>query len=211
MFQPRRPGRLVLSLAFALALGLAAAGVSSAHVIKASGPLRVEFGWGNEPPLSGAENFVEVGVSDASGSPVAVPAGALTVEVGYGTAATTLPLAPDELPGGLRAELTPTRPGTYSFRVAGTVEGHALDVEATCGEATFGCVEGASATEFPVQDPSIGELAQRLDRESGRAQEAANTADSARTLARAALAIAALALLVALAIAARARRRTARI
>ncbi|HET6998250.1 MAG TPA: hypothetical protein VFI03_06635 [Solirubrobacterales bacterium] len=180
----------------ALLLGMLAIGTTSAlgHVTERSGPFEVELGWGEEPPQVGHENFVEVLVSDARGAPVSVPPGALSVEVVYGSAALTLPLVPTAAKGSLEAKLTPTRPGTYTFHVSGTVRGQSLDASATCSEATFECVEATAGTEFPVEDPSAGELGQRLISESARLAEANDSADSARTLAIVALALAAVAL-----------------
>jgi hypothetical protein len=189
-----------------LASGLIAP-VVSAHVEKESGRFRVELGWGVEPPLVGGDNFVQVEVADSAGRPVAVPPGALAVEVTYGASAVTLPLAPAEAPGELRAELVPTRPGTYAFHVSGTVGGHSLDVAAGCSDATFECVEEASGAEFPVKDPSSGELAQRLLRESERVRQAADDADSARSIAVVALALAAAALATAVGVGLRGRRK----
>lgn len=177
--------------------------LAPAHVTEESGSFEVELGWGEEPPRVGVENFVEVGVSDARGAPVVVPVAALSVEVVYGDTAVTLPLVPTSVPGTLEARLTPTRPGTYSFNVTGSVRGQPLDVSATCSRSTFECVDTAAGTEFPVDDPSAGELAQRLSREADRVEEAGDQADSARTLAIVALALAA----VALAISIRAARR----
>jgi hypothetical protein len=180
---------------------------ASAHVEKQSGPFRVELGWGVEPPLTGLDNFVQVEVADAAGAPVAVPAGALSAEVAYGASAVTLPLVPAEEPGELRAELVPTRPGTYAFHVSGTVRGRGVAVGATCSEATFECVEDASGAEFPVKDPSSGELAQRLLRESERVRQASDDADGARSLAVVALAIAAAAIAIAVGVGLRGRKR----
>jgi hypothetical protein len=179
-----------------------AADPARAHVTERAGSFEVELGWGVEPPRLGAENFVEVNVADA-GRPVAVPAGALSVEVVYGDAAVTLPLATTGVPGSLEARLTPTRPGSYGFHVSGSVRGKPLDAGATCSESTFECVEAAGGVQFPVADPSAGELAQRLSSEAGRAEDAGTQADQAQTLAIVALALAA----VALAFAVRASRR----
>jgi len=165
-----------------------------AHVTKESGPFEVELGWGEEPPRSGGQNFVEVAVSGADGAPVAVPAGALSVEVVYDDAAVTLPLVPTAAAGTLEAQLTPTRPGTYSFDVSGSIEGKSLDVRATCSESTFECVETSAGPEFPVKDPSAGELALKLSSEAKRVEDARDQADGARTLAIVALALAAVAL-----------------
>lgn len=184
---------LAVALLASLAGGVAQA---SAHVVKESGPFEVELGWGVEPPQASAENFVEVTVSAVHGGAVTVPAGALSVEVVYDGKAVTLPLVPTEQPGVLEAGLTPTRPGTYAFNVSGSVRGRPLDVSAACSESSFECVDAAADTEFPVKDPSAGELAQRLSSEADRLERANDRADDARTLAIVALALAALALAI---------------
>jgi hypothetical protein len=155
-------------------------------------------------------NAVEVTVSDAAGAPVAVPAGALSVEVGYGSSTKTLPLVPDGEPGELRAPIVPTRPGTYAFHVSGAVRGRPLDVGAACSEATFECVEESAAIEFPAQDPSTGELADRLSRESDRVGQAQESADSAKRTATIALALAVVVILGAAAMAVARRRGSSR-
>jgi hypothetical protein len=199
--------RIVIALAMLLLVSVLVSSMASAHVEKESGPFRVEFGWGVEPPLVGSDNFVQVDVVDAGGAAVPVPSGALSVEVTYGASAVTLPLVPAEEPGELRAELVPTRPGAYAFRVSGTVRGRALEVGAACSESTFECVEEASGAEFPVKDPSSGELAQRLLRESERVRQAGEDADSAHSLAVLALAFAAAALATAVGVGLRGRRK----
>jgi hypothetical protein len=186
---------------------LALAPPASAHVARTSGQYRVTMGWGEEPALSGAQNFVDVEVSGAQGVPVRVPAGALTVQVTTGGAAKTLALEPGDFPGAYRAVLVPTRPGTYAFRVTGRVRGTPLDVAASCSERTFDCVRDASGFQFPGREPTAGEAAARADREIARAERRADErVDRARSLAIGALAVALLALAAAVATAVRARR-----
>ena len=197
MKQGPRIAGIALAAALAALLTFAAA-PARAHVTERAGSFEVELGWGLEPPRLGAENFVEVNVADDKGEPVAVPADALTVEVVYGDAAVTLPLATTGVPGSLEARLTPTRPGTYSFHLSGSVRGKPLGASATCSESTFECVEVAGGAQFPVADPSAGELAQRLSSEADRVQDAGERADHAQTLAIVALALAAVALAVAM-------------
>jgi hypothetical protein len=190
-------------------LALLLAPPASAHVETVSGPVRVGMGWGNEPALSGSENFVDVELAGADGRPVRVPAGALTVEVAFGTSVRTLPLVPGEVPGAYRAPIVPTRPGTYAFHLTGTVRGRPVDVRATCSERTFDCVEDAAALQFPTREPSAGELAERADREIARAKrDAQDTADDARAFALVALVVALLALGAAVVVVVRSRRRT---
>src|SRR4051812_23086264 len=126
-----RLGRRSTCAAAALFLSLVAA--AGAHVSESSGPYRLTLGWGNEPAISGSENHVSVAVADRSGAPVAVPAGALDVDVSFGGEATTLPLLPSERRGELRAVIVPTRPGTYGFHVSGRLGGKAIEARATCG------------------------------------------------------------------------------
>jgi hypothetical protein len=202
-----RQGKLNVAICVTSLVALFVASTAAAHVEKESGPFRVELGWGVEPPLAGLDNFVQVELADSAGAPVAVPAGALSVEVTYGASAVTLPLVPAEAPGELRAELVPTRPGTYAFHVSGSVGGQTVAVSATCSASTFECVEDSSGAEFPVSDPSSGELAQRLVRESERVEQAGDDADSARSLAVVALALAAAALATAVGIGLRGRRK----
>jgi hypothetical protein len=188
-----------------LAMAVAPAAPAPAHVTKASGPFRVSMEWGNEPPITGSANFVQVEISDAAGAPVAAGPSALDVQVSFGGARVSLPLLPSGQPGELRAPLVPTRPGSYAFHIAGTLRGRGIDLASTCSSSTFECVVPVSDLEFPVKDPSIGEVAQRVSQESPRAERAADTADSARRVALGAIALAAIA--VALALGLRTRRK----
>ncbi len=194
MLKAGRGGRVIVPITLLI---LVLAPGASGHVIKASGPFLVEMGWESEPPLANLDNSVNVNVSDSSGAPVEVPAGALSVEVAYGDAVVTLPLIPDQQPGRLHAQIVPARPGTYSFHVTGSVDGRTLDASATCSEATFQCVGESSDVEFPVKDPTTGEIVQRLAREGQRVEEASDEASNAKGIAIAALAVATLALGVA--------------
>jgi hypothetical protein len=198
-------GRTGRSAALILAGSLLAfAAPATAHVEKSSGPYALTLGWGNEPALTGAENSVEVEVARA-GAPVAVKAGALEAEVSFGPATKTLPLLPTGSPGEVGAVLVPTRPGTYAFHVTGKLNGSTIDVQATCSGGTFDCVTDASEAQFPARDPSPGEVAQRLERTLPRADAARDRADSAHTLALAALVVAGLALLIVVVLAVRNR------
>jgi hypothetical protein len=191
--------KTIAALAAAVLVVLATAAPASAHVTQRVGPFQVEMGWGEEPPRVGVENWVEVTVAEAGGAAVEVPAGALSVEVTFGDAAITLPLDPGPTPGTVEAPLTPTRPGAYGFDVSGSLEGRPVEAGATCSDSTFECVESSAATEFPVSDPSAGELAQRLRSEAARLDEAEDDALGARRLAVGALVLAAAALAVAVA------------
>lgn len=204
MRHPVRHRRLVVLTLTGLLLTLVPS--ASAHLTKVSGPFRVSLGWGNEPPYAGLDNFIEVDLADAAGAPVGA-AGALEVEVSIGGSRTTLPLLPTEEPGAFRAVLVPTRPGAYSFHITGAVNGRPIDAGSTCSEQTFECVAPVSEVEFPIKDPSVSEVAQRLSRELPRAEQRGDTADQAKRIAFVAVGLAAISLAVALLLGMRSRRK----
>jgi hypothetical protein len=140
-------------------------------------------------------NTVDVRVSGSDGTPVANLADALTVEVSFGDARVVLPLLPSGEPGELGAAIVPTRPGTYTFHLTGSVEGRAIDTSSTCSDETFDCVLDAAEIQFPVQDPPTGRLAEGLARSLPRTEQAKDAATDARRLALVGIALGALALL----------------
>ena len=183
--------RLSCPLAIAIAAILCGSMATlAAHEKKVSGALDLVIGWGEEPAFTGSRNSVVVTVSDRAGA-LKDPAAALSVEIIFGSERITLPLEPVfNHPNEFRAWLVPTRAGTYTFHVTGKIRGQAIDVTSTCAENTFHCVEEAAEIQFPVKDPSAGQLADRIDRSLPRAELATATAASARLIAIAALGIA---------------------
>jgi hypothetical protein len=174
----------------------------SAHDAHVVGAYRVEIGWNDEPAFAGVRNAVVVELTDAAGrTPVTdLGGGSLSAEVTFGDQRIVLPL--DRSPehrNQFQAIIVPTRAGTYSFHITGRIGQQAIDLRSTCSERTFDCVISPSDAQFPVKDPSGGELAERIARSSPRADQALARADRAVTLAFLALASAALALLVAVA------------
>jgi hypothetical protein len=166
-------------------------------------------GWYDEPVYTGGKNGPEVFISDfQSGKPITenVPV-EVEVEVifeGESTAVTMEPAFDD--PSHFEGDLAPTRPGEYTFHVTGSVGDLEVDEEFTSGPDTFGTPVDLKEIQFPVQDPSTADLAERLDREIPRVQEeaaaAAETAtddvDAARTVAFIALGLGVIAVLLAL-------------
>jgi hypothetical protein len=78
-------------------------------------------------------------------------------------------------PGQYRATLIPTRPGTYTFEFTGTLGRRRFSESFTSGEDTFDDVRNPSEVEFPAQDPTRGELAERLDRLTQRVETVLGT------------------------------------
>lgn len=187
---------LARSLTVVLAAGAALAVATtpaSAHETRADGPVRFVVGWGDEPTYTGFKNSVQVIVTEASGAPVTDLGDTLKVEVIKGTDKATLPLVANfrvdgsGTPGDYRAWLTPTRPGSYTFRLHGTVRGQTVDESFASSKTTFNEVQDMTSIAFPAKDPSTGQLATRLDRAVPRLEralaEAEDQADGARTLA----------------------------
>jgi hypothetical protein len=74
------------------------------------------------------------------------------------------------------------------------VKGQPVEIKSTCSDRTFDCVTGIAEIQFPVKDPSPGQLAEGVGRALPRAEQAMDTAAGARLVAIAAIALAALAL-----------------
>jgi hypothetical protein len=194
----RRTRRALRWSATVLPLALAAG--AAAHETQSVKQYRLTIGWGEEPAYSGYKNSVDVDVADVAGAPVTdLGGGSLAVEVSFGDERIVRPLLPSGLkPGRFRAGLVPTRAGTYTFHVTGTVKGQTIDTRSTCSDTTFHCVTDVSDLQFPVKDPSAGQLAESVARAIPRAERAFDTAAGARRISMAAGGIALIALVAAI-------------
>lgn len=178
---------------------------ASAHEPRTGGPVRIVVGWGDEPTYTGFKNSVQVTITDANGAPVTDIGDTLRVEVIKGADRMTLPLVANfgagaaGTPGEYRAWVTPTRPGSYTFRLTGNLRGQSLDESFTSSRTTFNEVEDVAGIAFPAKDPSAGQLATRIDREVPRLKaalgRAEDRADKAWTLALASVLVGAVGLL----------------
>jgi hypothetical protein len=145
--------------------------VASAHEEEHIGKLVLEIGWAQEPAFAGLPNAVQLSLRMRDEP---VEDAALTAVVVFGDPDSTtrtdqLPLDPvADAPGEYRAFVIPTRPGTYTFEISGKVEGKRIDETFTSGEQTFDEVMNPGEAQFPEQDPTQGELAERLERIDAR-------------------------------------------
>jgi hypothetical protein len=74
----------------------------------------------------------------------------LQIEVSYGGKTKLLRLRPVwNSPGHYTADLIPTQPGDYTFRVFGTIEGVEIDETFSSAEGEFSTVEPISDIQFP--------------------------------------------------------------
>jgi hypothetical protein len=142
-----------------------------AHEEVKVGKVALEVGWVQEPAFAGLPNAVEVSVRRGAAS---VRNAALTAVVVFGdpdstTRTDALPLDPvADAPGEYRAFVIPTRPGTYTFEITGKVGGKRIDETFTSGEKSFDEVLNPGEAQFPEQDPTQGEIAERLERIDAR-------------------------------------------
>jgi hypothetical protein len=167
------------SAAGILMIGIAAVTPAFAHEKKAVGPVHLVIGWGTEPAVSGSRNSIDVDVVDSGGKP-ADAAGQLSVQVSFGDQRVLLPLLPSgDRPGRYRAWIVPTRAGTYTFHISGTVKGQPIETSSTCSNTTFDCVIDGTDMQFPAKDPSPAQLADRLSRSLPRAERAIDAATRA--------------------------------
>ena len=194
-----------------------------AHEGRNLGDLEMVVGWGTEPAYAGEVNSVQL-LLVHHGEPVVDLGDTLDVEVTFGDETQPFTLEPffEEgefgTPGDYRAFLIPTEPGQYSFHFSGTIDGEEVDETFTSGPDTFGGVDNPQAAQFPVEQPSTGELAERINREVPRltgsieeaqaaATAAADDASSANTLGLIGVIVGAVGLLVAIVALVSSRRR----
>ncbi len=87
----------------------------------------------------------------------------LQVEVTFGPASVTLPLRPAfGEPGQYVADLIPTRPGDYTFRVFGTIGEWEIDEVFTSADGFFSSIEPLEGVSFPDSLPSIVDIMERI-------------------------------------------------
>lgn len=184
---PTPPARARRAIAVSLFL-CALASPAGAHERRKVGPFEVEVGWATEPAFAGAENGVQLELTRGERP---VEEARLVVEIVFGTEASgprtdTLDLRPVlGEPGEYRAFIIPTRPGSYLLDVRGRAGGVRIRETFVSGTGTFDDVRNPADVEFPVEDPTRGELAERLERLDERVRElAADEPSSADTLAR---------------------------
>jgi hypothetical protein len=165
--------RAVAAATIAAAVLIVPVGAAQAHESREVGDLTLVVGWSNEPAFAGFGNEVQVIVSETRGERP-VEDGELEAEVvfGEGGASTQVTLDPSfSTPNEYLGYIIPTRAGTYTFNVTGTVGGQTIEETFTSGPDTFNDVQNPADAEFPEQDPTRGEIAEALERLTGRVEE----------------------------------------
>jgi hypothetical protein len=157
-----------------------------AHEGRSQGDLEMVVGFGTEPAYAGQPNSVQL-ILEHGGEPVVDLGDTLEVEVTFGDQTQLFTLEPNFAvgafgePGDYRAWFIPTRSGQYTFHFTGTIDGEDVDGTFTSGPGTFSDVEDPKQIQFPVQDPTNGELAERIDQEVPRLTTATEEARAAAT------------------------------
>jgi hypothetical protein len=141
---------------------------SAAHEGREVGEYLISFGWREEPAYAGMMNGPEVFISphnedEAFPSDLVV---ALHAEVSFGDQTTTLNMRQAwQEPGHYIAELVPTMPGDYTFRVFGTIGDVEVDETFSSADGEFSTVEPSTDIMFPAigsTDTRIAELEARI-------------------------------------------------
>jgi len=217
------------------AAALVAAGVLTMLILLPASPARAHegrevgdvvmlVGFGSEPAVAYEPNWVSLTLTDHDSEQPILNGVDLEVEISYGEESTTMAMEPafgDT--GEYRAVFVPSRPGDYAFRFVGPVRNQDIDEEFTSGPDTFSPANDPAEISFPAQDPTVAEVADRLEQETTRLSESItqleqsiadegtteeeDPAAEARTLAMIALIVGAVALVAGLAIGGLALRR----
>jgi hypothetical protein len=188
---------------------------ASAHETRQVGPYTFVVGWWTEPAFANQPNGPEVTIT--KGEKPVVEGVALSADVIFGEQTTTYEMEPAFVvgifgePGNYNADLVPTRPGTWVFRLYGTVEGNEIDETFTSGPETFSDILDPASLAFPQADPNNAELSERLQTEADRVaaleSETEKDVSSARTFGLIGLIVGALGLIAAVAVGAMAMRK----
>jgi hypothetical protein len=155
---------LALATLVALALTLAFVGQALAHEEREVGPYEMEVGFIDEPVFVGQKSGLEFSVF-LEGEPVEGLEDTLQAEVIKDDQSRDLPISPRfGEPGWYQSVFFPTAEGPYTFHIFGTIEDTGVDESFTSSAEGFSEVEAATAGQFPVQFPAMGDLADQAQR-----------------------------------------------
>jgi hypothetical protein len=120
-----------------------------AHITKNFGNIQIEVGWSNEPPLVGELNNVIVQANQTSGkntqTPIINALASMDIAVKYGGVTKPLDFVPSEETEGMyNGQMIPTRPGTYSLVMNGTIQNQKI-----IAEIPLDLVESTQKLNFP--------------------------------------------------------------
>jgi hypothetical protein len=166
---------LALTAGLVLALGVLAAPTPVlAHERRAVGEYTFIVGFLKEPAFEGETNGIDLRVvRTADEQPVEGLEQTLKAEVIVGPNTMPVPLRPRfRQPGAYNGEFVPTRPGSYTFRFTGSIDGQPINETFESGPGRFDDVRAVAPLQFPDKVPSGAELQRAL----AAAESRANTA-----------------------------------
>ena len=171
MFQTRR---VLAASALALVLVLSLASLALAHESRTVGRYTFKVGFVGEPTIQNQPNGLDLSIADASGNPIEGAEKTLKVAIAYGGGSPkVLPLrAVEGAKGKYTADVIPTKAGTYSFIVSGTLNGDAINQTFESGPGRFDDVVPPSTIEFPAAGPAVSDLAVQTQAANATAQAA---------------------------------------
>jgi hypothetical protein len=171
--------RLMAAMLAVLLLMVAFAGATLAHEGREVGEYILNVGFVNEPAVVEQPNGLDLRVEHGHGGesePVEGLENTLNAEIIFGDERLPLDVRPQYgEPGAYTADIIPTEPGTYSFRIYGTIDGTQIDETFVGGTGTFSEVAGLNAMTFPKQIDTVGNVQQT-------ASDASDTASTAMML-----------------------------
>jgi len=158
IFKEQKNGLLFTSLLAIIALTIIFATYlipAYAHITKQFGNISLEVGWTEEPPLVGQLNsaiiVVEKVVTGGNSTPVSNALSQLDIKEKYGGITKPIEFVPSEqTEGGYEAKIIPTRIGSYSLLMNGSIQNQNItNVEIPLDE-----VEGTQMFSFPDREIS---------------------------------------------------------
>jgi hypothetical protein len=140
---------MLLMLTLLLIFSCSSTKIAYAHITKMFGNIQVEVGWSNEPPLVGLLNNAIVQVNQTSGkntqTPIINALANMDIAVKYGGVTKPLDFVPSEETEGMyNGQMIPTRPGTYSLVLNGTIQNQKINAE-----IPLDLVESTQKLNFP--------------------------------------------------------------
>jgi hypothetical protein len=145
-------------------LALLATNVALGHGSREVDGYQLEVGFIDEPVAAGQRSGLELEAT-GGGQPVQGLEQTLIAEVLYGDHSLDLPIDPRSgAPGWYESVFTPSAAGQYTFHISGTIGGTQIDERFTSGVDGFDDVSEAAGGQFPVQLPSLADVAEDAKR-----------------------------------------------
>src|ERR687886_2212160 len=140
---------MLLMLTLLLVFSFSNTKIAYAHITKMFGNIQIEVGWNNEPPLVGLLNNAIVQVNQTIGKNTQMPLinalANMDIAAKYGGVTKPLDFVPSEETEGMyNGQMIPTRIGSYSLVLNGTIQNQKINAE-----IPLDLVESTQKLNFP--------------------------------------------------------------